>query len=419
MLSRNPHIQSWLSQFDFEDSLTARNFLDSLEYVKTERLCSELEAALVEIILEGEKVAIFPIRELIDKEECYFPRNVSDLQKYYDNQGEKIDSKSLALFKSKVEKGVVSKGDIEKFCPVVLNPAAYPGSESLISSIITQLKRQYRNRVVTGKSSETCPSIYDLRKEKCRKFILVDDVIGSGGRVKKFIESLSRNKTINSWISGNFVQVIVVSFMQSEESKTVLKNIKQKVNFKSSETFPTFYDFNEEEVVKYSYIINKYTDKKERIPFGYGNTYGRAIFEHSVPNNTPAILWRPVKKWSPGGSVGSSLTSWNALFPNRAMPSEIKSTERKKVTAMASMRIRMCNILNVIATEPSLKTNRELSRFLGWDLSEVREMFLRLESLGLVDKDHKLTSSGESELDYLLREDNEIVFNEENYYPSA
>ena len=240
MLSNNPHVKFWIDQFNFEDRQVAKDLLDELEYIPTVKLLSEIEAELIEIINNTDKVAIIPVRELFSDDECYFPKNLNEINSYLNDQSLKIDSKSINAIKGKSTGVGITQKDIDGFNPILLHPTKQPGSEALIANLITQLKRRYPRKIVTG-GRDINPSIIDLRRERCNKLILVDDVIGSGQRMTDFILSLVKNKTINSWVSGNKIELIIICYMKSTKASKKLSKIKQKIVINSIEKFPTFY----------------------------------------------------------------------------------------------------------------------------------------------------------------------------------
>lgn len=416
MLAISPYANDWLSQFNFEDRSVARRLLNNIKYVTTERFVSEVETLLVEILDYSSCVALYPVRELIFDDESYYPDCLSHIEEYLSVQGIAKDSKSLNMMKEKVSRRSVSDADFYCFNPILMNPIENPGSEAIVANLITQLTRRYKSRVLVGGRGKA-PSLKDLREKKCRTVVFVDDVVGSGQRLFDFIKCFVRNKTINSWVSGGFLRLVAVSFMKSPGSTSILSSIKQPVEFLSVHEFPTFHDLDELDLLELSSLINKYSHNRERSPFGYDDTFGSAIFEHSVPNNTPAILWRNVVKWRPNGSGVLHSGSWRALFPNRSVPDEIKQSFRRDLIAPARNRSRLKLVLRICRDAPSTNTVRQISRSLKLDLAVVKNLVYRLKSNGLLDEKNKITASGLNELDYLETINEDIEFNSENYYP--
>jgi len=417
MLSNNPHVQFWINQFNYEDRRLAKCFLDEFEYISTDKFISEIENLLIELI-SGTKdnVAILPIRELLNKEECYYPSGIDDVKYYIDYKEADLESKSLRYLKQKGVRKTLTKNEIEKFNPILLNPLSMPGSESIIANIVTQLKRRYRSRIITGKYDRN-PSIDDLRKNKCRHLILVDDVIGSGDRLFDFILSISKNTTINSWISGGILKLSVVSYMKSKQSEKYLKKLKQKFKCIYAYQFPTFYELEESERETYTYLVNKYSNKNEKNPLGYKETFGKAIFGHSIPNNTPPIIWRYVKKWKPLGGGVKHIGEWQAIFPSRSMPDLIKHSINENVIENQQNRAKIRVVLTIFKDEIGINTARQLARRLGWNTSMSNDVISKLQIYGLLDKKLKITDMGLRELNYLESVSKHIEFNKDKYYP--
>ena len=378
MLSNTPHVQFWLDQFNYEDRDLARCFLDEFQYVPTDRFISEIECLLIELIEKKNNVAILPVRELLNKKECYYPQCVDDVKFYIDYKEANINSKSLRRFDNGSQ--VLTKGGIESFNPILLNPLLMPGSESIIANITTQLSRRYKGRIVTGKYDKN-PSITDLRNNKCHHLILVDDVIGSGDRLSSFILSISKNPTINSWISGGILELIVVSYMKSQQSDIRLKKLKQKFKCIAAHEFPTFYELHHSDREAYEGLIIKYSHKMEKIPLGYDKTFGRAIFGHSIPNNTPAIIWRNVRRWKSFWGGVKHHGEWQALFPNRSMPDEMKYYIRNKLVGTNKNRGKIRAVLTIIRDEAGVSTARQLARSLDWDTAASKDIIRKPNSL--------------------------------------
>lgn len=416
MLSNNPHVKFWVDQFNVEDRQLAKEFLDELEYVSKDKLISEIEAALIDIIEGSSKVAILPVRELFFDGECYYPQDLSEIKAYLYNQNVKIDTNAVDSIVSKSSGKEITKKDIEGVNPIFQDPINQPGSEALISNLITQLKRRYPSKVVTGRREKN-PSISDLRKEKCRKLILVDDVIGSGQRMYDFLVSITKNKTINSWVSGGVMELNVISFMKSEKSEDKLRRIKPKFNVKFIDAFPTFFDIENRKVAQYVKLIEKYSDKREKMPFGYDKTFGRAIFEHSVPNNTPAILWRDQTKWRPNGKEIIHQGKWMSLFSGRSINLEIKQGIRKNADPELNNRAKITLVLKALRDEGRVNTSRQLSRYLGWDIAICKEIVARLKINSFIDEQSNMTALGLAELNYLEANQDSVEFNSDNYYP--
>jgi hypothetical protein len=416
MLSNNPHVKFWIDQFNFEDRQVAKDLLDELEYIPTVKLLSEIEAELIEIINNTDKVAIIPVRELFSDDECYFPKDLNEINSYLNDQSLKIDSKSINAIKGKSTGVGITQKDIDGFNPILLHPTKQPGSEALIANLITQLKRRYPRKIVTG-GRDINPSIIDLRRERCNKLILVDDVIGSGQRMTDFILSLVKNKTINSWVSGNKIELIIICYMKSTKASKKLSKIKQKIVINSIEKFPTFYELNGSLLRVYEELIEKYSNKSEGSPFGYDKTFGSAIFEHSIPNNIPAIFWRDVHKWSPGGKGVIHKGKWRSLFSGRTVSAVIKQGVKSSKSMSFNNRVKLNLVLKALRDEVGVNTIRQLAKYLGWEITVCKDIVARLKMNLLIDSQSKITSLGLAELAYLEKSYELIDFNKENYYP--
>jgi hypothetical protein len=414
MLGNNTHVQQWINQFDFEDQRMARAFLNEFEFISTDEFVSEIESTLEQKIIHSNKVALLPVRALISKDECYFPQKVEDLNTYINFSDGDINSESLKECREHLARAV-SVEKIDTFNPIFIHPTENPGSEAIIGNLITQLCRKHRQKVVVG-NNDRSPSVNDLRVSKCDELILIDDVIGSGDRVADFIKSILMNKTLKSWVSLGYMKLTVVSFMRSNSSYERLEKSKFKFNVEHNRDYPTFNDLEDDLISVYRELITKYTNKKEQFSFSYGHIFGRALFEHSIPNNTPSLIWRNVRKWKNPGYGAARVGVWNAVFPNRAMPNLIKQSIKDLYKHKRSRKHKMLAVLSLCDEVKIDKKLSDLSTRLDSPVAEITELVAVLQQIGLLDTALDLTVEGNAELNYLGNNHNPIVFSKENYY---
>lgn len=196
-----------------------------------------------------------------------------------------------------------------------LSPSSDQGSEAIVANIIRQLcllkPKKYLNH----------PTIESLRRDKSDAIIFVDDLIGSGNRVRNFLNSFWLEPTIVSWLSGKQIQFHVVAYSGTENGINYVKTHKSKPQIHIYRDVPTFDSFSwsndrKEQVKglcqKYGSIANK---KRKNMWYGYKEGMAAMIFEHGCPNNTPAILWEPDFKEN----------NWIGLFPNRTISPTVAS----------------------------------------------------------------------------------------------
>lgn len=98
-------------------------------------------------------------------------------------------------------------------------PASSQGSEDFIYSLISSYRKAHNNLF------EHC-SLDELRENKIKNLVLIDDAIGSGERVYSFINSMLNNKTFKSWWSLGLINFHVYSFTRNTNAQSnIIKNV--------------------------------------------------------------------------------------------------------------------------------------------------------------------------------------------------
>lgn len=284
--------QDWLNQFepiDQEFAILLANNLTLVSHTEFERnLLAKIEGIASSI--EG-SVGFFSVREL---------------------RKEKPDEWCIAKPLPFYSQAIVSE---DGQSVNALSSSADQGSEAKIAHIIRQLCKSNPQKYLNH------PTIESLRNNKSDAIIFVDDFIGSGGRVREFLDSFWFEPTIVSWLSGKQISFHVVAYSGTELGISYLENHKSKPHIHVFRDAPCFDTFAWNQVrknqirklcQKYGHIANK---KRKNMWFGYKEGMAAIIFEHGCPNNTPAILWEPDFKGS----------GWKGLFPNRTVSSLIAS----------------------------------------------------------------------------------------------
>ena len=391
MLSNIPATQDWLSQFLPQDRPVACNLLDELVYIPTDRVMSDLKSVVESVLEQHESAAIYPIRELFSEDESYF--SLTDAAEP----------------------------------PTMQHEKAVQGSESFVSNLITRLNRSLQEKVTLEKVAtesgeiKASPSISTIRDKKIKILILIDDLIGSGDRTRNFLEAVYRHPSIKSWVSGKYLNIIVVAFMATNKGKkSVQKWCKneRKAKLHVINECPTLHHLpNNKEIFD---LCVRYAHNKEKIPLGYDNTAVRVIFGHSAPNNIPAILHRNVKRYKAKSSIlRGILSSWDPLFPSRDVPEQLKTqimTKKKTLSTTASIQL----LLNQLDQTSVIKKDK-LLQTLSWSIADWDRyggFCLEFSMITENGRELEITEQGKIELSSLRKIKYAIEFNGKNYYPS-
>lgn len=256
--------QKWLSQFAEEDRPVAKLLLDSLVIISSHE---EIVKGVYEIIINFKEnnhegpIALFVARE---------------------NTGEPYFSK-------------------EDKKPMAVAPRTGIGSEGELAHLIRDIAKKDCTFL-------DHPSIKEMRESKCRWILIVDDIIGSGTRINKFVKWLFENRTLKSWWSLKYTKVAICAYYASEYGiKHLEKNkfISKIEKYRFQKRGRVFWN---KEIKKRMFDLCKryarYTSRPQ-FAYGYNGAFTLVVFPHKCPNTNPAILW------------ASKNDSWIALFGNR------------------------------------------------------------------------------------------------------
>ena len=254
-------VQDWLNQFKGSDRLLAQSLVNSLTLVSSTQLVNGLREQIIEI----------------------------------SNQ----NSGKCALIP-------IRKVQSKKYRKEGKEYRKQYSSADWIGYILTELEREYEKRFRAE------PTVESMRAEKVNNIILVDDIIGTGKRVISFWKTL--DKSIKSWISSKHCKIWLVSYVAHETGINSI--IRQISPFRNENIYNLMMIESDKHSLNYrlEYLCTEYGryTSKSGASLGYGNNQNLIIFEFSCPNNTPAILWANGKRWK-------------SLFPNRAIPSTLKT----------------------------------------------------------------------------------------------
>lgn len=216
------------------------------------------------------------------------------------------------------------------------------GSEGIVAQLVTSLHRSYPGKYWAH------PTLAEMRENRVRNIIVVDDVVASGTRAVKFVRRLLENKTIRSWLSLGLLRGVYIcaysamqkghSFVNSElfSSKGLLH---QRGELRFARPAPSLSDKVVDPHKKNIYrgiieLCTRYKKrgrKKDRNYLGYKDSGMLMVFSHSCSNNSPSLLW-------------SHAGGWNPLFPNRVVPPELlgvfsTSSSRNEIRTLQEVRL--------------------------------------------------------------------------------
>jgi len=376
-INRSSNIQSWLNQFPSANRADAIDLLLNLRFIDFNGYSEWIKSSLNSYF--GQPCALYSIRKFDDD---------NPIKSLWDDKGNYITRPSTTL-----------------------------GSEDFICSIISNF--------IKGNSE--CffdhPSLSMLKEKQIHNIVLIDDSIGSGNRVIKFVKLMMASKTIMSWWSYGVINIHIHSIIRNIDSdKKIIKSIpgsnhyKRKKAKQSKIIFNSLFEFsskknnehwgpNTEAIIE---LCKTTVSIPKKYRMGYGKTMANTIFYHSIPNNIPGILWY-------------SNNYWNALFPQRSTPEWLspllheKPTYKKIYNFSTTISALLIDLLFLIKR----RFNRidSLSIKLGINKEELTKLIKNTISSGFIDESLKLTDAGIDLLIKQTKSNKTNIYNRSIYIP--
>ena len=366
-----PEVQGWLEQFKQEDLPTVRLLLDSLSLVSRDETAQVLEKTLRQFVARTDvpaPVSLVAVRETLGGEDSYFP--LAD----------------------------------EREKPILVGSGDYPGSEALIGSLLRTVARSDKSTFLNHSS------LAQLRGKRCRSVVFVEDIIGSGDRLRKFVDLYTRHPTIKSWLSLGYIRIYVVAYASTDEGEERSERLPKVTRFAAARQCPSFNNvpWSLEQKERVEFLCYRKRPLGKEWALGYRKTGGLLVFENSVPNNLPAILW---------GS-GKGRRVWKPLFPNKAVPenltqyfghapapgqlaARLRSLGQKRLaegrwldTADPQER-KMILVLSAVRKSRNMKALRNIT---GLTLPELNRTISKCEKYELLNASKRITERGYLEL---------------------
>lgn len=350
-IKTSSEMRNWVNQFRSQDRNTAEAMLAYLRFVSRDDFSEWVSSKLVELE-QGDLTGIYAVR-----------KHASSAKSIWNNQGATLP-----------------------------RPASTSGSEDFVQSLIGIVCRNSNGKLLDS------PSLNLLRKHKVRRICLVDDSIGSGNRISTYLRLAFSNPTFMSWWSYGWIEIDILTFSRfwkaecriissipgSSDSRRV-RPVSSKISFRSKIVFDDD-DFSGRWGEDYEKIVNVCNGvtciKPKAKRTGYGNVMANVVFEHSIPNNLPAVFWSKSGGWIP-------------LFPNRALPAWILKylDSRAPINPAVVPQLVKTIVPLLRLVKAGYKQRRSIALRMQLDLVMVDRIISSAQEMGLM-KGLRLTQSG-------------------------
>lgn len=282
-LSEHPLSQQWLAQFrTSEDRGLAAQLINQIKLVSSREFEAGIEQALTNLQTQLQTtIAVYPIAPPIPGEVTGYDAFTGGISRDEKSQSHEI-------------------GRRRKF-----------GSEDRVGHVLAKLQERFKRG--TGASSIECvPTLTQLKTQGIRHIVLVDDVCGSGKRITDYWQAIPRR--IKSLLSLKRCELWIVLYAMTPKGKMALA--RAMPNLPPSHLISVLRETDLEGLLapELRTLCENYAEliDMKSSALGYRGSSCPIVFEHGCPNNLPVILWAKLQKWA-------------GLFPNRSIPTDMRS----------------------------------------------------------------------------------------------
>lgn len=203
------------------------------------------------------------------------------------------------------------------------------GSEARVAHIVRQMCKTQPGRLLPQ------PSIEELLERRVDRILLIDDIVASGTRTRNYLDQIWRDASIKSWWSYKKLCFDVVAYAGTVHGLRRVRVHPSKPKLHVHRYCPTIDGLPWQPARRRQAVAvcERYTEI-HRLPKGYGLGFGKVgallVFEHGCPNNVPSIFW---------ANSRDDKTSWQPLFPQKAITTELGSVFPDELVARAPISV--------------------------------------------------------------------------------
>ncbi|MEL1262861.1 phosphoribosyltransferase-like protein [Pseudoxanthomonas putridarboris] len=410
----------WLQQFrDEREHVLAREMLGKFRLVTHSELDTGLSQALLDLA-KNEVVAVFveraiPKRSIVKRVTC--PARTSN---GHANVGKPVTYSYRVTAPAKMYKEAKVKMPGDKKSRLrakgaALAPVDAPrrdqqevGSEGILATIATGAARGSHGRLLVHPSAE------EMRKSQVRRVVILTDFIGSATRVRSMLQSLWRVRTIRAWHNLGLIRFCIVAFSATKRGAKLVRSLRTKPDLivvSGCPTIATAFKGSKREAVRG--LCRRRSPSAKRA-LGFGDAEVLMAFEHSCPNNAPAIFIEESKRKS---------DPWFPLFPARRTRDVFTQGLRMRRQDRVRLALEALKFSGIAQSKPfrrsdesrqngvivlaALRQGRrdisELAGTTGLSVQDLGQALERIQADGLADPQCRLTPQGHGLLRDLSR----------------
>lgn len=405
---------AWLSQFSPEEQVPLAAMLRAMRLVSADDFVNRMRELMIRALGDGKEgpIGLYAEREVA--------RNAAGLSSLF-KQSARPPRRAYG----------VSQAPISPKLPWIPDV----GSEGIVATLITELVREYKGIVFNN------PGPGLIRKHRIRRFIVVTDFIGSGKRVRDYLDSAWKVWSVRSWWSARAAKGIrfeVLAYSGTDSGCCHVQDHRSDPAISLVLPCPTIANALPAELGEHaaSICIARDPIEPDRVEsLGYRGTGALIAFAHGAPNNVPRILINEGKRGrgqtylplfrkrstaSSRASFASSITSADALA------SALTALGAKRFEGSPSERMSVSQLrllLTLCALSRSPRALHVISGRTGLTIIEVESSIDELKTLGWIDASLRITERGQAQLKHArkIRRPTRAVpdLPDVYYYPSS
>jgi hypothetical protein len=404
-LSQSETGKAWLAQFPSADDMKAAGkLLDAMLLLSDTDVADAIRDGIEELAKEwdarGRSLALYAEREF--------------------DSGEAFGSLDVADAAGRIRRRAISySGPVKP-----TRGKMRVGSEGTIAHLISQLVERWPKLL----KNHPGPKGIRAKSSLVGAIAVVTDLIGSGTRVNKMLDKFWRVPSVKSWVSGKWIEFIVVAAAGTPEGIAVVESHRLRPTVIAQHIVPTIGTWKDRALAnEWNSLIANHGPSSGRggvAREGYSESAALVALSSRIPNNTPAIVHQ------------SHGTKWRALYEGAA-PADLRpyfrmldEAEQAKLAAEA-IGIELAQDLNandaklvvILSAPPSLLRRQDIVAIAAattLSRSEVERIIVLAVRSRLLTPKWRLTEAGQEILKANRRVDRRkstIATNPEPYYP--
>lgn len=329
----SPAADLWLGQFkDDEAKALATRLLHEFVFISANEFQRDLQA-LIDSKLRPPQTAAFYIERELKLVKPRWPYKRSDGRKVrFRASPRRIAEPMYPEVATARGKGLPLKWTAHgSALPAVKSPTSLQqdiGSEGTVATVVSKLCKVRKTRFALQ------PHTNDLIRGKAAYLAVVTDFIGSGQRSCSMLDSLWRIASVRSWRSSGYRKLLVIAYSGTEAGIEQVKRHPSRPEVHIVRKCPTIESSFSGPVARKILALCREYPHRSREPLGYRETGALIAFQHSCPNNVPAMF---VESGRHENRV------WQPLFPSRTTVgvelSEPADPKKRRAEVLAALKL--------------------------------------------------------------------------------